>query len=231
MFKYKNILLLALSSQHSSLIHELQPVTLEQRDVLYDIGDVIEYVYFMENGVGSVVTIMQDGSSVEVGMVGYEGLVGVSALLGEVKSQQHIVIQLPGKAYKVKTALVKKEFEQNSEFRRSILRFVDSFIDLSGQTAACNRLHNVEQRCARWLLLSSDRTQSHILSLTQEYLSLMVGVRRSGISEAAAGLQRRGLISYKKGKIKIIDRKGLETVACECYGVDKERFKRIVSKH
>ncbi len=230
MLKFKNTLLTALSRQSRPFLAQLQPVTLEQRDIIYDIGSPIEHVYFMESAVGSVLMIMQDGGSIEVGMVGYEGLVGVSALLGETISQQHIVIQLPGKAYKIKSAIVKEEFEQNVEFRQAILRFVDSFIDLSGQTAACNRLHQVDQRCARWLLMSSDRTQSPILPLTQEYLAAMVGVRRSGISEAAAQLQRKGLISYRKGKVEIINRPGLEKAACECYQLDGERFRRLVDK-
>lgn len=229
MFKYKNILLQALSLQYNSILAQLQPLTLRQRDVLYDVGSPIEYIYFMESAVGSVLTIMQDGSSIEVGMVGYEGLVGRSALLGEAISQQHVVIQLPGKAYKIKADIAKEEFERNIQFRHSVLRFVDSFIHLSGQTAACNRLHRVEQRCARWLLLSSDRTQSDILPLTHEYLSVMVGARRSGISEAAAQLQRQGLIRYRKGKIEILDHAGLEQAACECYVLDNMRFKQLLT--
>lgn len=230
MFQYKNVLLSALSKKSSPLLLELSPVTLKQRDTIYSVGSPIEYVYFMETAVGSVLTIMQDGGSIEVGMIGFEGMLGISALIGEPISHQHVVIQLPGTGFKIKTAILKEKFERSAEFRNLCLRFIDSFIDLSGQTAACNRLHLVEQRCARWLLMSSDRTCSSLLPLTQEYLAAMVGVRRSGISEAAGELQRAGLIRYKSGQVEIIDRAGLERAACECYALDRARFKRITNK-
>ena len=228
MFKYKNILLKVLSKQSNSILLDMQPVELKQRDILYDVETQIEYIYFMETGGASVITIMQDGGSIEVGMIGYEGVVGVSALLGEPESHQHVVIQLPGKAYRIKAETLKAEFDKNPEFRAVVLRFVDSFIDLSGRTAACHRLHSVARRCARWLLMASDRTGYKTLPLTHEFLSVMVGVRRSGISETVAELKRLGLIHYVKGKIDIIDRHGLENAACECYAKDSKRFKRMI---
>lgn len=230
MFKFKNILLNGLGRQNSAMLGEIQAVTLKQRDVLYDVGDKIDYVYFMESAVGSIITMMQDGSAIEVAMTGFEGVVGVAALLGENVSQQHVVIQLPGKAYRVKAATAKAEFESNIAFRNHVLSFVEAFIELGGQSAACNRLHQVEPRCARWLLMASDRTQSNVLPLTQDYLAVMVGVRRSGISEVAANFQRLGYIRYKKGKIEILDRDGLEKVACECYHVNSDRVKRLIKK-
>lgn len=231
MQKHKNILLKALSKQSSPLITKLQPVDLKQRDILYDVGSTIDYIYFLEDAVGSLLTLMQDGSAIEAGMIGFEGVIGVSALLGETESQQHVVIQLPGKAHRIKASLVKKEFEENIDFRNAILRFVDAFIDSGSQSTACNRLHQVEPRCARWLLMSSDRTRSNSLPLTQEYLAFMVGVRRSGVSEAATNLQRLGYIRYKKGQIEIVDRPGLKSVSCECYHIDHDRFKRLIEKN
>jgi len=154
-------------------------------------------------------------------------LIGVSALLGGKVSAQHIVIQLPGTAHRITAAACKAVFERNARVRHVLLRFVEDLLNLSSQTAACNRLHQVEQRTARWLLMSSDRTDSNVLRLTQEFLAAMLGVRRSGISEAAAELQRSGLIRYRRGEITIVDRPGLEKTACECYRLDKQRVERL----
>ncbi len=228
--KCKNILLEALAHKKSDIIlPHLTAVTFNQKQVLYEVGDKIEYIYFMENGVASIITHMSNGASIEVGMIGYEGFIGASHLLGNDISGQHVVIQIPGKGYRIKASQCKAAFEQDANFNKLILRFVDGFLNLSSQTSACNRLHQVPQRCARWLLMSSDRAQSNVLPLTQEYLSSMIGVRRSGVSEAAGELQRAGLITYNQGHITITDRKGLEKMACECYVVDHERFTALLT--
>lgn len=230
MAPFKNNILSSLSKKDAELlIPHLNLIHLEQRDVLYEVGEVITDLYFMENGVASVIATMAEGSSIEVGMIGFEGAVGMSALLGENISNQHVVIQMPGKAYKISVSKCKAAFEQSPSIRKTLLRFVDSFLNLSAQTAACNRLHLVEQRCARWLLMSSDRTQTNHLPLTQEYLSAMIGVRRSGVSEAASQLQRSGLINYNQGNITILDRSGLEKSSCECYRIDRDRFDQLLA--
>jgi CRP-like cAMP-binding protein len=227
--KIRNRLLSALSpADFAELSQELQPVALPKKQVIYEVGETLDQIYFIEEGLASVLTMMEDGASSEVGMVGPEGLIGVSALLGGKASAQHIVIQLPGTAYRIAAGACKAVFENNARVRAVLLRFVEDILNLSAQTAACNRLHQVEQRAARWLLMSSDRSDSNVLRLTQEFLAAMLGVRRSGISEAAAELQRSGLIRYRRGEITIVDRDGLEGIACECYDLDRRRVERLL---
>jgi CRP-like cAMP-binding protein len=225
----KNRLLAAQDSGDlAELSDELQPIDLPKKLVLYEVGAPLDYVYFIEGGLASVLTTMEDGASSEVGMVGPEGMIGASALLGGTVSAQHIVMQLPGKALRVPAAICKRWFDDNARVRRVLLRFIEDLLNLSSQTAACNRLHSVEQRCARWLLMSSDRIESDVLRLTQEFLASMLGVRRAGVSETAAELQRSALIRYRRGEITIIDRRGLEVVACECYELDRQRIARLL---
>jgi len=213
----------------SQLFQHLEPITLPKKRVLYEVGAPLERLYFLEEGLASVLTMMEDGASSEVGMVGPEGLVGVSALLGGRVSAQHVVMQLPGRGHQIAAQHCKSVFDQSPQVRKVLLRFIEDLLNLSAQTAGCNRLHSVEQRSARWLLMASDRIGSNQLPLTQEFLAAMLGVRRSGVSEAMSELQRSGLIRYRRGEITIIDRTGLEKTACECYGLDKQRVKRLLS--
>jgi CRP-like cAMP-binding protein len=231
MVKYTNRILAALSRRGTSnnILSNLSPMEMKQRQVLYEVDDTIEYLYFMESGVASVLTTMENGDGIEVGMIGYEGIVGTAPLLGNKFSDQHVIVQLPGEGFKIKTSICKTAFEEDVEFRKITLKFVEAFLNLSSQTAACNRLHSVEQRCARWLLMSSDRLQYNVLPLTQEYLAYMMGVRRSGVSEAAGELQRAGVITYNPGHITIVDREGLKKSACECYGLDRDRFEQLIA--
>jgi CRP-like cAMP-binding protein len=226
----KNRLLAGLSAGDlADLVKHLEPVTLPKKQVLYEVGAPLDQVYFIEDGLASVLTIMCDGASSEVGMVGREGLIGVSALLGGKVSAQHVVMQLPGTAHRIAALRCKVAFENSPSIRAVLLRFVEDLLNLSAQTAACNRLHLVEQRTARWLLMASDRVASKVLPLTQEFLAAMLGVRRSGVSEAASVLQRSGLIRYRRGQITIINREGLEKTACECYGLDRQRIDRLTA--
>ncbi|HYM73082.1 MAG TPA: Crp/Fnr family transcriptional regulator [Stellaceae bacterium] len=225
----KNRLLTALSADDFQQLSEaLQPVTLRKKHVLYEVGAPLDHIYFIEEGIASVLTMMEDGAGSEVGMVGPEGLVGVSALLGGKLSAQHVVVQLPGTAHHITASRCKKVFDHSPGVRAVFLRFIEDLLNLSSQTAACNRLHSVEQRTARWLLMASDRVGSNVLPLTQEFLAAMLGVRRSGVSEAAGELQRSGLIRYRRGEITIIDRSGLKDTACECYGLDRQRVERLL---
>jgi CRP-like cAMP-binding protein len=226
--KRKNRLLSALSQDNfDKFFSNLTPVRLAQRHVLYEIGAPIEYVYFIEDGLSSILTTMADGACVEVGMVGREGMVSVAALLGGEVSVQHVVMQLPGSALRASASACKAAFDQSDAVREVFLRFFETTLNLSTQTAACNRLHTAEQRCARWLLMSSDRIQSDLLPLTHEYLSAMLGIRRARVSEIAGELQRSALIRYHHGQITIIDRDGLAATACECYRLDREQFDRL----
>ncbi len=225
----KNRLLAGLPPEDlARLIEHLKPVTLPKKRVLYEVGAPLDHIYFIDEGLASVLTMMEDGASSEVGMVGPEGLIGVSALLGGGLSAQHVVMQLPGKGHHIAAQHCKSVFDQSPSIRNVLLRFIEDLLNLSSQTAGCNRLHSVEQRSARWLLMASDRVDSNVLPLTQEFLAAMLGVRRSGVSEAAAELQRSGLIRYRRGEITIIDRAGLEKTACECYGLDKQRIERLL---
>lgn len=222
-----NRVLAALSPKGlARLIDHFEPVILPKKEILFEVGAPLSHVYFIEEGLASVITTMEDGGSSEVGMVGREGLVGVSALLGGHRSAQHVVMQLPGRGHRIPALRCKSVFDESSEVRTAVLRFTEDLLNLSSQTAACNRLHSIEQRSARWLLMASDRVASNFLPLTQEFLAAMLGVRRSGVSEAASELQRSGLIRYRRGRITIIDRDGLQDIACECYGVDKRRLER-----
>ncbi len=225
----RNRLLAALPPRDlDRLLDELRPVSLPKKRVLYAVGAPLDQVFFIEEGLASVLTTMEDGATSEVGMVGPEGIIGASALLGGRHSGQHIVMQLPGTALRIGAASCKRVFDDSPGVRKVILRFVEDLLNLSAQTAACNRLHSVEQRCARWLLMASDRVGSNVLGLTQEFLSAMLGVRRSGVSEAAAELRRSGLIRYRRGEITLVDRAGLEDAACECYAADRQRIERLL---
>jgi CRP-like cAMP-binding protein len=221
----KNRVLAALPPEElARLIDHLEPVTLPKKEVLFEVGAPLSHVYFIEEGLASVITTMEDGGSSEVGMVGREGLVGVSALLGGHRSAQHVVMQLAGRGHRIPAQRCKSVFEESREVRAAVLRFTEDLLNLSSQTAGCNRLHSIEQRSARWLLMASDRIGSNFLPLTQEFLAAMLGVRRSGVSEAASELQRSGLIRYQRGRITIVDRAGLESIACECYRLDRRRM-------
>lgn len=226
----KNRLLAGLPPEDlSELLQHLEPVTLPRKQVLYEVGAPLDRLYFIEEGLASVLTTMEDGASSEVGMVGFEGAIGVSALLGGSVSAQYVVMQLPGRGHHIAAKHCKSVFDQSPKVRRVVLRFIEDLLNLSAQTAGCNRLHSVEQRSARWLLMASDRIRCNVLPLTQEFLAAMLGVRRSGVSEAMSELQHSGLIRYRRGEITIVDRAGLEQTGCECYRLDKQRIDRALA--
>jgi CRP-like cAMP-binding protein len=215
-----NRLLSALPAEDfARFFSRLEPLTLSLRQIIQDATQPIDRVYFIEEGVASVLTLMTDGSSIEVGMIGNEGMVGVSALLGGGPSQQ-IIVQIPGKALWMSLAQCKRAFDESPAVRAVMLGFAGALLRLSSQTAACNRLHSIEQRCARWLLMAHDRVRTDRMPMTHEFLATMLGVRRAGVTTAAGELQRSGLISYRQGEVTIRDRDGLEALACECFGID-----------
>jgi len=222
-------LLAALPSEDfDQLWPDLHRVSWSTRQTLYEVGAPIEHVYFSEQGIASIVAIMADGSTSEVGMIGIEGIVGASALLGAGISSQHVIVQLPGSALRMDAALCKAAFDLRPGLRAIVLRFLDAFLALIAQTAACNRLHSARQRGARWLLMASDRIGSDTMTITHEFLSFMLGVRRTGVTAIALYLQRSGLIEYRHGRISILDRHGLQAVACECYGIDHKALRRLL---
>jgi CRP-like cAMP-binding protein len=218
-----------LLEDREQLVSYLHSVSLSLKQVIYEVGDPLEHVYFIEQGVASVLTKMANGSTVEVGMIGMEGMVGMPALLGGETSAQHIVIQIPGTALRMDAVLCKVAFDRSAGIRRVVHRFAEAILNLSAQTAGCNRLHSLEQRSARWLLMARDRSGSDAMPMTHDFLASMLGVHRTGVTDAAGELQRSGLIRYSRGQVAIIDREGLEATACECYGIDHAQFERRAS--
>ena len=210
------------------LRRHLEPVVLEYRRPLYNAHEPIEFVYFVESGVGSLVLTMANGQGVEVGTIGNEGFVGLPVLLGDEKGPTSVYIQVPGAGLRMKAETFRKELGRSEPMRATMLRYAHAFFNQVAQSAACATLHPLEQRCCRWLLMTHDRMQSDEFLLTQEFLAMMLGVRRAGVSVAAGGLQRDGLIRYKRGNVTIIDRGGLEQRSCECYGVSKREFDRLL---
>jgi CRP-like cAMP-binding protein len=224
----RNRLLSALpDGELDRLLPDLHPVSWAMQHMVYEVGDPIEQVYFIEQGLVCLVVIMADGATSEVGMIGSEGMVGAPALLGADAASRHVVVQTPGLALRMSAAQCKAAFAQYPAFHAGVLRFVGTLLNLGGQTAACNRLHTARQRCARWLLMASDRIGADTMPMTQEFLASMLGVRRTGVTAIARELQRSGLIRYRHGQIAITDREGLEAAACECYRIDREQLRRL----
>jgi CRP-like cAMP-binding protein len=225
----KNRLLAAFPQEDvQRFFSHLQPISFPLGHVLYEVGERLEHVYFIEQGLASTLMNMSNGSSIEVGMVGLEGMVGTHALLGALTSQRQFIAQCPITALRMKAALCKAAFDQSLAVRRVVLRFIEVILDLAAQTAACNRLHSIEQRCARWLLMSSDRIHSDTMPMTHEFLASMLGVRRAGVTTTLGELDRSGLIDNGRARIKITDREGLAAAACECYELDRSRLEKLL---
>jgi CRP-like cAMP-binding protein len=195
----------------------LDSVPFSLRQILFEVGAPLKYVYFIEQGVASVLTKMTNGESIEAGMIGSEGMVGLAALFGDEVSGQHVIVQAPGRAFRMSAAECIAAFDQSPAVRKIILRYMGILLGVATQTAACNKLHSLKERSARWLLMMYDRLQSDEMPLTHEFLSVMLGVRRTRVTEAAGELQRSGLIRCARGTVTILDRPRLMSVACECY--------------
>lgn len=195
-----------------------QSTTFHAGDVLFDIGAPIRYVYFPQSGVYSSLVTMEDGRSVDVGVTGSEGVIGLEALFGAKESTRVAVVLTPGDCVRLKLETALAEFRTNARLRDRILRYTSNFLSQVMQTAACNRVHRVEQRLARWLLMIHDRVKRDEFPLTHESLSYMLGSPRPEVTIAAGILRKAGLLSYARGSITIFDRQGLEAACCECYG-------------
>src|SRR5260221_4932703 len=188
-----------------------------------------QHLYFPVAGLISVVTTMADGASVEIGMIGREGMYSVSAILGEDMPLQTAVVQFPGCALRLKTRTLRQEIQADAALQKPLLRHTQATLNAVAPSAACNRLHLLEQRCARWLLAFHDRAETDSFRMTHEFLAMMLGVRRPGITFAARSLQEQGLISYNHGTMTVIDRQGLEAAACECYRLIRDEFARVLA--
>lgn len=214
----ENCLLKAISENDLERIKpHLELTELCLGDVLYLPDEKIEYVYFPQSIVASVVNTLENGSSIEVGIIGREGIVGAEVVLNDETARREVNIQLAGRGFKMKTEAFQAEFERCGQFRKQILFFVGSYLSQITQNSACFSFHAIEQRLCRWLLMFDDRAHTDELRLTQEFIALMLGVHRPSVSKNANKLQKKGFISYNRGKITILDRKGLEDCSCECY--------------
>lgn len=226
----QNQLLAALSrAEYERLLPNLEFVSLEFKQVLYEPNQPIDYVYFLNHGIISLVTITEDGATVEAATVGNEGMIGICVLLGVDRIPVQIISQIAGEALRMRTDVFKREVTPSSPLYSLLLRYTQVLISQLSQTVACNRLHSVEERCCRWLLLCQDRLHSNELAVTQELLAQLLGVRRASVSVVAAILQKAGLIRYSRGKITILDRSGLEAASCECYWVIRTEFDRLLN--
>lgn len=198
-------------------------------EILHEPGERIRYVHFPTESFISLVTALEDGGRLEIGIVGDEGMLGTSLILGVSTSPQHAVVQGAGTAWRMSTAAFQRHYRQNPQLRRHLNRYVYVLMGQLAQTAACTRYHRIEARLARWLLMTRDRAHRDQFHITHEFLAYMLGVRRVGITEAAGSLQARGLIDYQRGAIAILDPKGLEQASCACYGGAIEIYERTLS--
>jgi CRP-like cAMP-binding protein len=216
-------------SYREFLLSRMKPVSLPVRTVLYEPDETPKYAHFMTSGIASIVSSMSDGASAEVGIWGKEGLVESFHLLGNAKIPTRCFIQMEGTALRMPFKELQREFAESEEFRMAVLQCVQSQGFILGQLAACNRLHEAEQRLARWLLMVRDRVESETYLLTQEFLANMLGARRTTVTAAAGALQRKGLIKYSRGHIHIVDQAGLENAACECYDTVRKLYLNFYS--
>jgi len=224
---YRNALLNALGAKIVSRIH-LSPVTFElQHEIEYP-GIPIEHLYFVEEGMASMTTTFQDGSQVEVGMFGFESVIGISALMGTKRSLNRIYTQIAGSGYSAPIADARREFELGGLFQSVVLRYVQAQLVQTAQSVGCNARHNAEQRLARWLLICADRARSDTFVMSHEFLADMLGTTRSTVSMAAGILRDKNLIDYRRGAIVILNAKGLEEMACECYHIIRDHLENYL---
>ncbi len=208
---------------------QLESVPLPLGMSVYESGDTQGFVYFPTTAIVSLLYVMEDGSSAEIAIVGNNGVVGVALFMGGESTPSRAVVQSAGHAYRVRARVIKLEFDRGGEMQHLLLRYTQALITQMAQTAVCNRHHAIEQQLCRWLLLSLDLLSTNELSMTQELIANMLGVRREGVTEAAGKLQAAGLIHYSRGRITVLDRPGLEALACECYAVVKRETDRLLA--
>jgi CRP-like cAMP-binding protein len=221
----KNRILATLpATEYERLLPKLTPVQLQHSQVLYQSGEVMKFVYFPNASMVSLISSTATGESVEVGVVGFEGMAGISAVLGVDESPFEALVQYPNGALRITVKDLREEFNRGGALQARLLRYAQALLLQTSQVAACNRLHTISERLARWLLMSQDRCLCDELPFTQEFLSLMLGTRRPSVTEAAVILQTEGCIHYRRGLIKITDRDGLLDHSCHCYPVIKTEF-------
>jgi len=225
----ENQLLAALpETDRARLLPYLERVELPAGKVLHESGSRLSHVYFPTTAIVSILYLMEDGASSEIAVVGGEGMVGVALLMGAGSTKNRAVVQTSGEGFRLRANYILDEFNRGGATLRLLLRYTQALITQTAQNAACNRHHSLDQQLCRWLLLSLDRLSGSELVMTQELIANMLGVRREGVTEAALKLQKAGLISYARGRIKVLDRPGLERRTCECYAVVKKEYDRLL---
>jgi CRP-like cAMP-binding protein len=215
-------------SDYERLTPHLELIPMKLGDVLYEPGIKMRHVYFPTTSIVSLLYVMEDGASAEIAIVGNEGILGISLFMGGETTPSRAVVQGGGFGFRLRAQLLKDEFARSGPMLRLLLRYTQALITQMSQTAVCNRHHSVDQQLCRWLLLSLDRLASNELAMTQELIANMLGVRREGVTEAAGKLQDAGLIRYRRGRITVLDRAGVESRSCECYQVVKSEFDRLL---
>ena len=226
-----NRLLAALPrKEYERLLPELEQVTMPFAEVLYEPGERIRHVYFPNDSIVSLLAEVADGSTLEVGLVGNEGVAGISVFMGVDTSPLRAIVQGSGTAMRLTASVLRKESERVGQLHRLLHLYAHSLLTQVSQSAACNRFHVVDARLARWLLMTGDRLGTNEFRLTQDFISNMLGVRREGVNKAAGVLQKNALINYSRGQIKILNRAGLEAASCECYGIIKAESDSYLSK-
>jgi CRP-like cAMP-binding protein len=225
----QNMLLAALApAELKRLRRHLEPVEMTLGEVIYESGRPLDHVYFPTTSIVSLLYVLENGASAEIAVVGNEGVVGISLFMGGETTPSRAVVQSAGEAYRLPGQLMKNEFNRGGGMQHLMLRYTQALITQMAQTAVCNRHHSVDQQLCRWLLLSIDRLPSPEIVMTQELIANMLGVRREGVTEAAGKLQKAGVISYRRGHIKVLNRASLEGMSCECYEVVRRETDRLL---
>jgi CRP-like cAMP-binding protein len=224
-----NALLRALAAGDMDAIRPaLEPVALVKDHPIFLPGEPAPHVWFPNSGMISIVALDDKGSAIEVVTVGHEGMTGLAVVLGSETMIYSSMVQVPGDGWRIETPAFQRLLERRPAIRSVMLRYVLAAMTQMGQNAACGQLHNIEARCARWLLLAHDDVDGDTFPLTQDYLAMMLGVTRPSVSEAASSLQKAGLIRYVRGQMTVLDRTGLEAMSCECYGIVRREFERLL---
>jgi CRP-like cAMP-binding protein len=224
-----HLLAALLDAEFDRLAPHLDPIMMRLGDVLYESGATVNHVYFPTSSIVSLHYVLENGSSSEIAGVGNEGMLGISLFMGGNTTPSRAVVQTAGHGYRLKAAVLLEEFNRAGPVMRLLLRYTQALLTQMAQTAICNRHHTVDQQLCRWLLLTLDRLPTTELTMTQELIASMLGVRREGVTVAAGRLQARGMISNRRGHISVLDRGGLEGEVCECYEVVKKEFARLMS--
>ena len=222
------LLELLTAEDYKLLRRHLEPASLDYRRPLYEANEVIEFVYFVESGVASLVNTMSDGRAAEVGTIGNEGMVGLPVVLGDFRAPTNVYVQVPGAALRMSAKAFATELQRSRSLRTLMLHYAHAFFNQVTQSAACTHFHTLEQRCCRWVLMTRERMPSDEFLLTQEFLGMMLGVQRTSVTLAMSKLQHDNLLRYTRGHVTILDQGGLEKRACECYEMTKNEFDRLL---